>query len=202
MKKLLLLVVLTFELYAPYPSYDKYGISPYEKNILRIMRLGATVPELIGATSLPVSELKRSCNLNDGVGCAKLGYLYHTGQIVKQDFTKAKEYYSKSCNMNVGVACNNLGELYEYGEGVTQDYSEARKYYGKACHDYYNIGCTNLGILYLEGKGVKEDSSEAKKYFKKGCNLNDSAGCTNLSVLYAKKPSDSSEMEKYYQYSL
>ncbi len=97
MRELLLLVVFTFELYAPYPSYERYDtplpvlvptvLPPGSSGKYRLRapsgaelrRLGTiTVPEKIGPTSLSVTQLEKSCKLNDGVGCAKLGYLYHT----------------------------------------------------------------------------------------------------------------------------
>lgn len=67
----------------------------------------------------------RSCNV--------LVVLYASGSGVRQDFTKAKEYYTKACNGKEAMACFNLGVTYHNGEGVRQNRATAKEYFGKAC---------------------------------------------------------------------
>jgi len=64
-----------------------------------------------------------------GYAMNNLGYLYHYGLRVKQDFKKAKEYYEKS---NTSYSMNNLGYLYHCGLGVEQDFKKAEEYYKKS----------------------------------------------------------------------
>ena len=67
-----------------------------------------------------VPYCEKACNLNNGLGCSTLGFLYSKGQGVKQDYQQAKTYYEKACNLDEGL-------------GVRQDKRTAKEYYGKAC---------------------------------------------------------------------
>jgi TonB family protein len=59
---------------------------------------------------------------------ARLGYMYHVGQGVKQDYAEAARWYRKAAFQGHAVAQFNLGLLYSKGQGVPQDYVEAHKW--------------------------------------------------------------------------
>ena len=61
-----------------------------------------------------------------------IGWSYSKGLGVKQDNSKAFEYYLKSSELGNPVALYNLGSLYEQGKGVEKDYSKAIEYYQKS----------------------------------------------------------------------
>ena len=42
---------------------------------------------------------------------------------VKQDYSKALEYFQKAADLGCSGAFNNIGNLYENGQGVKQDYN-------------------------------------------------------------------------------
>lgn len=95
---------------------------------------------------------KRACDtFNEPKSCFNLGFDYHDGQGIRQDFAKARHYYEKACKLNIGEACNNLGFLYGEGKGVRQNNSTAKKYFGKACDLGYQTGCDNYKILNEQG---------------------------------------------------
>ena len=71
--------------------------------------------------------------MNDGGGCALLGFMYERGKGVKQDDFKALKFYQKACDLNFSGGCSNLGLMYEKGKGVKQDDLKALKFYQKAC---------------------------------------------------------------------
>ena len=48
-----------------------------------------------------VPYCEKACNLNNGLGCSFLGFLYREGQGVRQNYQQAKTYYEKACNLNV-----------------------------------------------------------------------------------------------------
>jgi len=77
-----------------------------------------TVPEVIGPTSISITRFGQSCDFNDSIDCATLGYHDHTAEDLKQDHTKAKEYFSKACDDGCHIGCTNLGILYIEGKGV------------------------------------------------------------------------------------
>lgn len=91
---------------------------------------------------------------------------YYDGEIIQQDFQKAKEYFEISSEMNNLDAFFNLGILYTYGRGVPQDYEKARKYYEIAAKHNHYTAINGLGALYLFGFGVEKNYQKAKEYFE------------------------------------
>ncbi len=65
--------------------------------------------------------------------CAiELGILYYTGEIVDQDFDRAKELYQIAGDLGNIQAIINLGYIYEYGRTGKRDYSSAFQCYAYA----------------------------------------------------------------------
>jgi len=87
-----------------------------------------------------------------GAGCFMVGTVYDNGEGVKQDKTKAREYYTKACELESATGCFNLGSMYYNGEGVKQDKSRAKEFYGKACDlGGFQLGCDNYRVLNEQG---------------------------------------------------
>ena len=61
-----------------------------------------------------------------------LGFMYHKGTGVAQDFTKAREWYELAAAQGHASAAVNIGVLYLYGDGVEQDLNEAMRWFLKA----------------------------------------------------------------------
>lgn len=61
-----------------------------------------------------------------------MGWLYHRGQGLRQDFSQAMEWYQKAAAQDMPDAINGIGHLYEYGQGVIADKNEAIKWYRRA----------------------------------------------------------------------
>ncbi len=148
---------------------------------------------------------EKACNLDNGRGCNGLGFLYYTGNGVRQNYQQAKIYFEKACNLDDGLGCSVLGILYANGQGVRQDYQQAKTYYEKACNLDYGGGCNVLGGYYsLKCLAIKdpafaeccyEDKNrqiiqsipdfkneasclrESKEYYGKACDLGDQKGC-------------------------
>ncbi len=103
---------------------------------------------------------------------------------MKQDKSRAKEFYGKACELEDADGCFIVGSMYDNGEGVKQDYTKAREYYTKACELESATGCNNLGSMYYNGEGVKQDKSRAKEFYGKACDLGGfQLGCDNYRVL-------------------
>ncbi|MGC9325298.1 MAG: tetratricopeptide repeat protein [Desulfomonilia bacterium] len=62
-----------------------------------------------------------------------VGYLYETGQGVKQNYTKAAEWYRKAAEQGNPVAQQQLGTMYRNGKGVPQSYVLAYMWFDLAC---------------------------------------------------------------------
>jgi tetratricopeptide (TPR) repeat protein len=74
----------------------------------------------------------RAAELEDERGQFKMGYLYHTGIVVGQDFEKAAEWYRLAADQGHAMAWSNLGLLYGDGKGVPLDYDQAIACFKKA----------------------------------------------------------------------
>ena len=54
-----------------------------------------------------------------------LGFIYHVGRGVPQNYAEALKWYRKAADQGYVDAQNSLGRMYESGHGVRQDYAEA-----------------------------------------------------------------------------
>ena len=86
-----------------------------------------------------------------------LGYMYYSGQGVKQDYIEAIKLFRKAAKQGDSFAQFNLGFVYENGQGVPQDYAEAAELYRKAAEQGDRFSQSNLGAMYADGRGVPED---------------------------------------------
>ena len=58
---------------------------------------------------------QKGCEQEDTSSCFQVGYAYYTGNGVKQDFTKAKAFYSKACDLGENLGCEGYRELQQQG---------------------------------------------------------------------------------------
>ena len=106
-----------------------------------------------------------------------LGIMYENGEGVKQDYIKAKEWYTKSANKGLAEAQYNLGGIYFNGKGVKQDYRQAIYWYKKAANQKHAQAQHNVGVMYANGYGAKQDYKIAKIYFGQACDGGHQLGC-------------------------
>ena len=59
--------------------------------------------------------LKNACDSGSAKGCSNLGVLYDKGQGVRQNFSTAKQYYSKACDLGLQFGCDSYRKLNEKG---------------------------------------------------------------------------------------
>ncbi|WP_261798028.1 SEL1-like repeat protein [Campylobacter peloridis] len=81
MKKVLIILTILFSNFA-YSQEDilEKGIKAYES----------------GDYSIALKYFQQACSLNNDLGCYELGLMYDTGLSVKEDKTKATEFYKKN----------------------------------------------------------------------------------------------------------
>ena len=58
--------------------------------------------------------------------------MYHNGQGVDKNYTKAKEWYEKAVEQEHTMAQFNLGTMYDNGRGVYQSDKKAKEWWEKA----------------------------------------------------------------------
>jgi Sel1 repeat len=94
----------------------------------------------------------------DAISMGILGWLYHHGRGVAQDYAKAREWYEKAADKGDRMAMLNLGGFYTFGHGGAQDYAKAREWLEKAADE---------GVAeargYLEKLSI-EEAAKAGRY--------------------------------------
>ena len=116
----------------------------------------------------------------------KLGIVYHKGQGVKQNYSKAREWFEKAAKQEHARAQCNLGVMYAEGQGVKQNYSKAREWFEKAAKHGYASAQYCLGNMYHQGHDVKQDYSKAREWYEKAANQELADAQNSLGVMYAK----------------
>ena len=67
--------------------------------------------------------------------------MYSDGKGVRQDYTKAFEWYQKAADQGNGIGKFNLGTLYYNGNGVRRNTLKAKELLGQACDAGLQQGC-------------------------------------------------------------
>ncbi len=133
-------------------------------------------------TAIP--ELTRLAEQGSAEAQAHLGYLYHVGEGVPQDLTRAAELYRLSAVQGNRDAQYNLAVAYAFGEGVEKDLSEAVTWYRRAAEQDHLISQYSLGISYAYGEGVQQDYSEAARWFSQAADKGYAPAQVHLASLY------------------
>ena len=95
--------------------------------------------------------------------CANyLGALYYMGELVPQDYRRAKELYALADSKGLVQGMINLGYIYEYGRVGEPDYPKAYAQYAKAVAiANHPEALYKLGDMYARGQAVEKDLHKA-----------------------------------------
>jgi TPR repeat protein len=120
----------------------------------------------------------------DATSMSVLGWLYHEGRGVVQDYAKAREWFEKAADKGHGMAMLNLGQYYHFGWGGAQDYAKAREWYEKAADKGEEAVMFNLGMLYYNSQGGAQDYAKARDWWEKAADKGSATAMLNLGLLY------------------
>lgn len=76
-----------------------------------------------------------------------LGLMYDSGRGVRQDYTKAVQWYRKAAEQGNAKAQYNLGLMYANGKGARQNLVIAKEWFGKACDNGLQQSCDDYRTL-------------------------------------------------------
>jgi TPR repeat protein len=99
-----------------------------------------------------------------GIAADDLGMIYYEGEIVPQDYDKAKMWFNTAKLKGIPTADFMLGECAYYGHGEAVDYKKAAKHYLQAASTYINA-LYRLGDMYLRGAYFPCDPMFAKELY-------------------------------------
>lgn len=136
----------------------------------------------------PPYGLITSCQKGSGAACSLVGNQYLEGDGVKQDRSKALEFFRQACDGQFALGCLELGATHANGKGLMQDYFKAAESYRQACDmDFGARGCLALGLAYELGEGVRQSNGDALIFYGKACDLELQEGCENYARLKTGK---------------
>ena len=69
------------------------------------------------------------------------------GEGVRQDYSKAAQWFEKAARQGDSVAQFNLGAMYYNGEGVRQNTATAKEFFGTSCDNGNQDGCDKYRFL-------------------------------------------------------
>ena len=94
--------------------------------------------------------------------------MYYLGDIVQQDYGRAKELYELADSKGIVQGMVNLGYIYEYGRCGDPDYDMAYRQYAKAAAiDGHFEALYKLGDMYAKGHAVDTDLRAALALYER-----------------------------------
>ncbi len=112
--------------------------------------------------------IERGC----GACACDLGGYYYMGDLVEQDYEKAKELFEIAANLGYCQGVVNLGYIYEYGRTGEPDYQKAYECYAfVAALDQEPEAVYKLGDMYSRGKAVPKDKTKAYALWERSLKL-------------------------------
>jgi hypothetical protein len=137
--------------------------------VIVVIYIILSMPSILSQCSRQITIYK--ANNGDASAQYKLGGMYHFGEGVPKDYTKAVKWYGKAAEQGHIRAQFWLGRMYNFGDGVPKDYTKAVKWYTKAAEQGDVHAQLELGLMYYFGsevfEGVPQDYKEAVKWYTK-----------------------------------
>ena len=103
-----------------------------------------------------------------------LGYLYHLGAGVPQDYAEAAKWYLLAAKQGYAKAQGQLGFMYQHGDGMPQDYVIAHMWYNIRAANGSGLGAMNRAEI--EERMTREQIAEAQALARR-CMASDYEDC-------------------------
>jgi len=146
--------------------------------------LGLSFGLMVSATAdYSFEEIEAGAKRGDSIAQNILGFYYHEGKGVRQDYAKAFYWHQKSANQGDSDDQFYVGHYYISGEGVRQDYSKGLEWLKKSANQNNTSAQALIGLLYAYGKGVRQNKTTAKEWYGKACDNGDQNGCDDYKIL-------------------
>lgn len=127
-----------------------------------------------------IYDLLELANQGDMKVQNKLGFLYETGEKVKQNSYEAVKWYRMAAEQGYAKAQFNLANQYALGRGVEKNDSEAKEWYFKAANQGIIDAMNNLGAMYTTGRGVEKNEAKAIEWYRRAAEKGDKTAISNL----------------------
>ncbi len=116
----------------------------------------------------------------------RVGDNYVNGTDVKQDYSRAMQWYRKAAEAGDGVACERVAGMYARGLGVPQDNVEIIRWLQRGSDLGNPLASYDLGKAYDQGKGVPQDGAKAANLYERAALYNNANAMFALGNLYGE----------------
>ncbi len=122
---------------------------------------------------------------HDPKALRELGRSYMLGKGVKQDMTKACEYFQQAAALNDIYSQYCLGVSYLLGQGVEKNLKLSTQWFMYAAMQGYAPAQCNVGVAYFNGYGVNTNVQKSMEWYQKAADQNEPDAIANLAMMYA-----------------
>ncbi len=120
---------------------------------------------------------------------ALLGVLHEAGLGIKQDKTKAADWYRLAADKGDNGSAMQLAQFYLLGDGVDVDKKIAADLFEQAANAGNASALYNLALLYQEGEGRPFNEQRARELLEEAAKLNDPEAQYALALSYLEAQS-------------
>ncbi|KAG0058327.1 hypothetical protein BGZ90_005009 [Linnemannia elongata] len=131
-----------------------------------------------------ISPIVSKASLGDTKSQVELGDMYRTGNVVEQDFDKARYWYLKAANQGDPSGQCNVGHLYRLELGVDRDHSTAMSWYKKAADQGHAEGQCYVGLMHDYGLLGAVDYPAAMEWYMMAANQGLAYAQCCIGILY------------------
>ncbi len=100
---------------------------------------------------------------------------YLTGDLVRQDYAKAMQWYQNAAAAGDGLACERIAYLHNRGLGVAADKQQGFDWLKRSADLGYAPAIYELGREYELGEAIQKDPQQATKLYSKAKKLYEEA---------------------------
>jgi hypothetical protein len=149
-----------------------------------------------------LAQLQKQADSGNADAQFNLGSMYHKGEGLAKDVTKAFEWYQKAAAQGNASAQEALGRMYARGEGVARDLAKAFELLQIAATQGHANAQASLATMYANGAGVAKDVTKAFEWYQKAAIQGDAVSQTIVGQMYANGEGvakDAAKAVEWYQ---
>lgn len=171
---------------APAPVPAASPVKPAPADVAAAVKQTPPAATLMRDSRLPAPLQALEARAFEGYAEAQhdLAAAYAEGRRTRQDYERARAWFTRAAAGGVANAHYNLGVMAQQGLGSTANMQQAMAHYEDAAKLGHAEAMYNLGLLYIEGRAVPKSAWRAVTYFKRAANAGLVQAAYNLGVIY------------------
>jgi uncharacterized protein len=158
--------------------------------------LAAGNAPLADLSTVPASELAKSCKKENGPACDELGNRNRLGLGMLRSDVRAADFFKKACEADDPEGCADDAVAMALGLGQKAAPQDAITRLELQCKGGLARACGNLAVLYLKGLAGEKNKERAEGLLVDACKRGNLEACSNESTI-AWHVGDDARFEKF-----